>query len=63
MFAGIAGMSAEEAWYSTALHLERARLQGKPATCASVDIINVSTSLFAISSMKSWKKLAALMSC
>ena len=38
MFAGIAGMSAEEAWYSTALHLERARLQGKPATDASVDI-------------------------
>ncbi len=38
MFAGIAGMSAEEAWYSTALHLERARLQGKTATGASVDI-------------------------
>ena len=38
MFAGIAGMSVEEAWYSTALHLERARLQGHPATRASVDI-------------------------
>ena len=38
MFAGISGMSAEEAWYSTALHLERARLQGHPATGASVDI-------------------------
>ena len=38
MFAGIAGMSVEEAWYSTALHLERARLQGQPATGASVDI-------------------------
>ena len=38
MFVGIAGMSAEEAWYSTALHLERARLQGHPATGASVDI-------------------------
>ena len=38
MFAGIAGMSAEEAWYSIALHLERARLLGQPATGASVDI-------------------------
>ena len=38
MFAGIAGMSAKEAWYSTALHLERARLQGQSATGASVDI-------------------------
>ena len=31
-------MSVEEAWYSTALHLERVRLQGLPATGASVDI-------------------------
>ena len=38
MYAGIAGMSAEEAWYSTAIQLERARLQGQPATGASVYI-------------------------
>ena len=38
MFAGIAGMSAEEAWYSTAILIERAKLQGKPASGASVDI-------------------------
>ena len=38
MYAGIAGMSAEEAWYSTAILLEIASLQGQPATGASVDI-------------------------
>ena len=38
MYAGIAGMSAEETWHSTAILLERARLQGQPGTGASVDI-------------------------
>ena len=38
MFAGIAGMSAEEAWYATAIQLERAKLLGQPVTGASLDI-------------------------
>ena len=38
MFAGIAGMPAEEVWYSTAIQIERARMLGQPATGAPVDI-------------------------
>ena len=38
MYAGVANVSAEEAWYSNAVDIEWHRLQGIPATGASVDI-------------------------
>ena len=38
MYAGVASMSAEEAWYSTALLHEKARRLAEPATGASIDI-------------------------
>ena len=38
MYAGVAGMSAEEAWYTTAILIEQARIHGVPIPGASVDI-------------------------
>ena len=39
MFAGVEAMCAEEAWYSTAIQVEHARITGEPVSGASVDIL------------------------
>ena len=37
-FAGVPGVGAEEAWYSTALDIEQRRSEGKQVTVGSIDV-------------------------